>query len=717
MQEQATQETEAPATEAPTTEVPPIEVQYTGPLSQHFPHARADEVLSSMRTALESEAYAPIWRLESRPYVGLYGLQGQYVPPGQLRSSDNLRIVLFSSPLPPNIAASGELDHAPRRQTNITEAARWLFPSGLLEPSGIGIPIKRHHATAAEVFDKTIYLLYFPLGRYVSQEQAATEGELLHDILIEAAEYLKLPADFWERHSEHWREKVAARKVARLEHALIKQRQYQIRRLRADIQSHERELTRLQRASHDVSGALWTAKNRYQRYEAEGDRFARKTARENIHQIINHNLVEEVYSVLDDEVSYLAIETTELTMLNPATELTYELGCMKIMLPLADETGTHPPIRIANLTRQGATFHGTEGPHPHIGSDGVPCWGDVGPEFQDLLVRGEYEMLVHGIIEWLQVVNPSDTAGRLVWFWPLTEDSESGELVLTITDETTGEELPLQVRGHIRYRGRDNESRGDLYVQRFTEPDVQLQRLPVGFYCYDVEAVGYLEDSGEFAIDDGDTTTVRVELEPDLVQLWVQSTAPGARFNVRRQGSPEPIATDVPINEPASVQRGYTYAVEVQAEGFMPRQYFIDIFDEDEPNRYVHARLAPEGSEPEEPEEPEEAEEVEEEMGLATVILGSFTTDSVLFDIRDAETNDYVHYDLTQGQVELPEGTYEIEARADGYHRAVNDLYVEREDCMPGADPIMVTMHLDIDEDVSYLNEESDVEDEREVDE
>ena len=55
-------------------------------------------------------------------------------------------------------------------------------------------------------------------------------------------------------------------------------------------------------------------------------------------------------------------------------------------------------------------------PHPHVSSDGVPCWGNLGPGIGKLLGEGQYAALVSVILEFLHSYNERD-AYRHIETW------------------------------------------------------------------------------------------------------------------------------------------------------------------------------------------------------------------------------------------------------------------------------------------------------------
>ena len=56
---------------------------------------------------------------------------------------------------------------------------------------------------------------------------------------------------------------------------------------------------------------------------------------------------------------------------------------------------------------------GNNYPHPHVSSDGVPCWGNLGPSIARLLGEREYVGLVATVIEFLHSYNEHDAYRRI----------------------------------------------------------------------------------------------------------------------------------------------------------------------------------------------------------------------------------------------------------------------------------------------------------------
>ncbi len=66
---------------------------------------------------------------------------------------------------------------------------------------------------------------------------------------------------------------------------------------------------------------------------------------------------------------------------------------------------------------------GNRYPHPHVSSDGVPCWGNLGPHIAKLLGERNYAGLIAAIVEFLGSYNERDAYRRIeTWDPDWSED-------------------------------------------------------------------------------------------------------------------------------------------------------------------------------------------------------------------------------------------------------------------------------------------------------
>ncbi|MFZ4580865.1 MAG: hypothetical protein ACOYOB_20980 [Myxococcota bacterium] len=63
-------------------------------------------------------------------------------------------------------------------------------------------------------------------------------------------------------------------------------------------------------------------------------------------------------------------------------------------------------------------------PHPHVSSDAVPCWGNLGPPIARLLGERQYAGLVAAIVEFLHSYNERD-AYRHIEHWDPDYDEDA----------------------------------------------------------------------------------------------------------------------------------------------------------------------------------------------------------------------------------------------------------------------------------------------------
>ena len=67
---------------------------------------------------------------------------------------------------------------------------------------------------------------------------------------------------------------------------------------------------------------------------------------------------------------------------------------------------------------------GNRYPHPHVSSDGVPCWGNLGPHIAKLLGERCYAGLIATIVEFLHSYNERDAYRRIETWDPDWSDDE-----------------------------------------------------------------------------------------------------------------------------------------------------------------------------------------------------------------------------------------------------------------------------------------------------
>ncbi len=110
-------------------------------------------------------------------------------------------------------------------------------------------------------------------------------------------------------------------------------------------------------------------------------------------------------------------------MPSPVVSVEVDYGKLSIVLePLTlehDSTDYHMGSYTLTVTADKVHIWSDGGfsyPHPHVSSDGVPCWGNLGPGIGKLLGEGQYAALVAVIWEFLHSYNERD-AYRHIETW------------------------------------------------------------------------------------------------------------------------------------------------------------------------------------------------------------------------------------------------------------------------------------------------------------
>ena len=110
-------------------------------------------------------------------------------------------------------------------------------------------------------------------------------------------------------------------------------------------------------------------------------------------------------------------------MPSPVTSVEVDYGKLSIVLEplILEHDSTDYAMGCYTLTITSDKVHiwsdgGFSYPHPHVSSDGVPCWGNLGPGIGKLLGEGQYAALVSVILEFLHSYNERD-AYRHIETW------------------------------------------------------------------------------------------------------------------------------------------------------------------------------------------------------------------------------------------------------------------------------------------------------------
>ncbi len=98
--------------------------------------------------------------------------------------------------------------------------------------------------------------------------------------------------------------------------------------------------------------------------------------------------------VTDMQLEYgkLRVELAPVTI--DYDDRTYEMGTYTVTI-------YGDTVRISNDS-------GTRIPHPHVNSEGIPCWGNLGPAMAKLLGQGEHAALIVTIRQFLESFNARD---------------------------------------------------------------------------------------------------------------------------------------------------------------------------------------------------------------------------------------------------------------------------------------------------------------------
>ena len=110
----------------------------------------------------------------------------------------------------------------------------------------------------------------------------------------------------------------------------------------------------------------------------------------------------------DVEHGQLVVRLRPITLEDDGSE--YEMG--RFTLQISNES-----VRIYSDS-------GHRYPHPHVSSDGIPCWGNLGPSIARLLGERQYAGLIVAVVEFLHSYNERDAYRRIEHWDPDHEDDE-----------------------------------------------------------------------------------------------------------------------------------------------------------------------------------------------------------------------------------------------------------------------------------------------------
>jgi hypothetical protein len=128
-----------------------------------------------------------------------------------------------------------------------------------------------------------------------------------------------------------------------------------------------------------------------------------------------HDEFHELRKMMPDVVESFDVEDGQLTAhLAPLTleyeDVEYDMG--RYLIQIGNDT-----VRI--YADKGLRY-----PHPHVSSDGVPCWGNLGPAMARLLGERQYAGLLAAVVEFLHSYNPRD-AYRYIEHWDPDYDEDA----------------------------------------------------------------------------------------------------------------------------------------------------------------------------------------------------------------------------------------------------------------------------------------------------
>lgn len=183
-----------------------------------------------------------------------------------------------------------------------------------------------------------------------------------------------------------------------------------------------------------VEGQVTTWRNHIRDNEYELDRFCSASA-----GIVRKNcdLRDQVAAALtltrEDRLAKAKTEFKALTKMVPrvAKSILVEPTRLVVVLqPLTleyDDTEYDLGVMTLHISVDNVRIYsdnGHEYPHPHVSSEGIPCWGNLGSVIAKALGEREYVGLVVAIIEFLKSYNPRD-AYRSIDLWDPDRDEDN----------------------------------------------------------------------------------------------------------------------------------------------------------------------------------------------------------------------------------------------------------------------------------------------------
>jgi hypothetical protein len=134
-----------------------------------------------------------------------------------------------------------------------------------------------------------------------------------------------------------------------------------------------------------------------------------------------------------DREDYAGREFLALTKMVPDPVQTVDLDYGRLVVVLQPVTLEHDgceyhmgayTLQIAADNVRIWSDSGNRYPHPHVSSDGVPCWGNLGPHVSKLLGERQFVGLVATVVEFLHSYNERDAYRRIEHWDPDYSEEE-----------------------------------------------------------------------------------------------------------------------------------------------------------------------------------------------------------------------------------------------------------------------------------------------------
>jgi hypothetical protein len=169
----------------------------------------------------------------------------------------------------------------------------------------------------------------------------------------------------------------------------------QVNAWKSNIRDNEQELERL-----TTMCASMVRKNAELREQSKAAQVMTKKEREDTAR----NEFQALTKMVPDPVQTVDLDYGRLVVVLSPITLEYE-GC--------DYSMGSFTLQIAADNVRIWSDSGNRYPHPHVSSDGVPCWGNLGPHIAKLLGERQYVGLVAAIVEFLKAYNDRDAYRRI----------------------------------------------------------------------------------------------------------------------------------------------------------------------------------------------------------------------------------------------------------------------------------------------------------------